>query len=141
MSSSAHHVLATLLAAVTLSSCTVAVDQRPVPERPQVCTFEHAPVCGQRGDQRQTFSNACLARAAGFRVSHRGACRIGAGPGFDRPGFNGPGVDRPRPDRPVACTREFAPVCAVRGSRYRTFDNNCLARADGFRPIHPGRCR
>lgn len=108
------------------AACTVEVDQRPVPVRPSVCTLEHAPVCARRGGQQQTFSNACLARSSGFQIVHRGQCRANVGP---------------PPGRPVACTRQFAPVCARRGNFSLTFDNSCLARADGFRPIHSGRCR
>ncbi|MCZ8548241.1 hypothetical protein OOJ09_29055 [Mesorhizobium qingshengii] len=46
-----------------------------------------------------------------------------------------------QPKRPVACTLQYAPVCAIRGGRSRTFSNECLARADGFRRVHAGRCR
>ena len=38
------------------------------------CTQEYAPVCAEAKGQRQTFSNACFARAAGARIVHRGAC-------------------------------------------------------------------
>lgn len=93
----------------------------PGPSRPQMCSFEYAPVCGQRADRTRTFSNACLARTDGFRVIHNGQCR----------------PIRPQP----ACTMVYAPVCAVRGSRWRTFSNSCLARSDGFRIVHQGRCR
>ena len=115
-----------LLAAGLLSACTVAVVDTPRPVGPRACTFEHAPVCGQRGDRQRTFSNACLARAEGFRVVSRGQCR------------------RPAPLRPpqsTACSRQFAPVCALRGNRRQTFSNSCMARAQGFRPVHQGRCR
>jgi len=47
----------------------------------------------------------------------------------------------PRPDRPQACTREYAPVCAVRGHREKNFSNACMARADGYRVIADGQCR
>ncbi len=116
-----------LLAAGLLSACTVAVVDTPRPlPRPQACTFEYAPVCGQRGDRRRTFSNACLARVEGFRVVSRGECR--------RP------ISLPA-QRPIACSREFMPVCAQRGNRRQTFSNACVARVQGFRPVHRGRCR
>lgn len=115
-----------ILVLATMTACTVAVEERPISTRPQVCTFEHAPVCARRGSQLRTFTNACLARSSGFQVMHRGQCRRGS---------------QSVPARPVACTREFAPVCARRGNFSLTFDNACLARADGFRPIHSGRCR
>lgn len=51
-------------------------------------------------------------------------------------------VDEPRPPRPPqACGFDFAPVCARRGDRFRTFDNACLARRSDFRVIHSGVCR
>src|SRR5690554_4873403 len=67
-------------AAFVLGSCAVVVDEgpRPLPPKPggpQMCTMEHAPVCAQRGDRRQTFSNSCMARAQGFSVVHNGECR------------------------------------------------------------------
>ena len=37
----------------------------------------------------------------------------------------------PGPTRPAACAMERAPVCGQRGSQSRTFQNSCLARADG----------
>lgn len=97
------------------------------PGRPQMCTQEYNPVCAQRGGRHRTFSNACMARAEGYRVDYRGECRRGP----DRPG---------RPDRPQFCTREYAPVCARRGSSIRTFGNACEAEAARYRIISRGRC-
>jgi hypothetical protein len=125
-SNGVRQLFAFLLTVVTVSACTVVVEQSPAPVRPQACTFEYAPVCARRGSQQRTFSNACMARASGFRPVYRGQCRASIQPG---------------PPRPAVCTREFAPVCAVRGDRTRSFNNACLARADGFRVIHAGRCR
>ncbi|MEE4452696.1 hypothetical protein [Novosphingobium resinovorum] len=50
---------------------------RPPPPRdkPAMCTREYAPVCGVKRKQRQTFSNACMAKAEGFRVVASGDCR------------------------------------------------------------------
>jgi hypothetical protein len=42
---------------------------------PIACTLELDPVCGIRGNRRQTMANACEARAGGFRILHRGRCR------------------------------------------------------------------
>jgi hypothetical protein len=126
--------------AFMLAGCVVVEDgpgHRPPPPRPggpSACTMEHMPVCGERRGDRQTFGNACMARADGYRVVHGGECRRGpgAGPGH-RPG--------PGPDRPSrACTREYAPVCARRGSDMRTFGNSCEARAANYRVTRPGRC-
>jgi hypothetical protein len=48
---------------------------------------------------------------------------------------------QPVPVRQQVCTREFAPVCARRGSQQRTFSNACLARNSGFQVTHRGECR
>lgn len=125
-----------LLAGLFMASCTVVVDEepRPGPPRPggppQACTFEYAPVCAERGRDRQTFGNACQARVDGYRIVSQGECRRGGG-------GVGPGPDR----GPQACTREYQPVCAARGGREQTFGNECVARADGFRVIYDGECR
>jgi hypothetical protein len=75
-------------------------------------------VCGQRGDRQRTFSNACMARAEGFRVVAQGQCR------------------------PMhRCTREVARVCASRNGRLRTSTNGCLARIEGYVIVHSGSCR
>ncbi|MCV9960683.1 Kazal-type serine protease inhibitor domain-containing protein [Pararhizobium sp. BT-229] len=116
-----------------LTACTVVDESgsrprpRPEPSRPQMCTMEYDPVCAQRGNSRRTFSNACQARADGYRITGRGECRP------ERPDFGG--------DRPQACTREYDPVCARQGRRQQTFANACMAQADGFRVIGRGECR
>jgi Kazal-type serine protease inhibitor domain len=46
----------------------------------------------------------------------------------------------PPPDSGGFCTREYAPVCARRGSRYHTFDNACVARESGFQIVSAGQC-
>jgi hypothetical protein len=44
------------------------------PEKPAICTREYAPVCAVKRKQRQTFSNACMAKAEGFRVVDQRPC-------------------------------------------------------------------
>lgn len=47
---------------------------RPRPEKPAMCTREYAPVCGVKRGKRQTFSNACMARAKGYNVVDQRPC-------------------------------------------------------------------
>lgn len=114
-----------------LVACSVEADQggggsyRPRPQ--PMCTQEYAPVCAQRGNDRQTFGNTCQARASGFRVIERGECR-----GVGRPD--------PRPDAGRACTREYAPVCGQRGRDRQTFPNACEARNGGYDIVGRGEC-
>ncbi len=49
----------------------------------------------------------------------------------------------PKPEagtKPVACTMEYAPVCAVKGKERRTFSNACMAKAEGFSVDRAGTC-
>jgi hypothetical protein len=114
------------LAAAALSSCTVSVEDgpQPLPPGPIACTREYNPVCGRQGDDRETFSNPCLARAAGYRIIHPGECRR----------------DRPEPEEPQFCTREYDPVCGRRRGDERTFPNECEADAAGYRVIADEPC-
>ena len=121
-----------IAAAFVLAGCVVeeGPGHRPLPPRPggpTACTYEYAPVCAERRGDRQTFPNACTARAEGYRIAHPGECRRGGGGDWDR-------------ERPRACTREYAPVCARRGRDVRTFGNACEARAADYRIVGPGRC-
>lgn len=122
--------------ATVLAACTVVVDEGPGfrpppgPREPAACTREYAPVCGQRGGDRRTFGNACMARADGYRIVSQGECRRGP---------SGPGSGWNRPPQ-QACTMEYRPVCAQRGNQRRTFGNACSAEAEGFRVLRPGEC-
>lgn len=52
--------------------------------------------------------------------------------------------DGPRPGPmpgPQMCTREYAPVCAVRGGDRQTFANGCRAEQAGYRIVRRGQCR
>lgn len=123
-------VMALFLCLPLLAACTVETSPGyggPAPRpRPQMCTMEYAPVCGERGGRSQSFPNACEARSRGFEVVHRGECR-------SRPPAPAPDVR--------ACTREYDPVCGERRGRRQTFSNACEARNDGFRVVARGECR
>ena len=45
------------------------------------------------------------------------------------------------PERPQFCSRNFDPVCAVRGGEPQTFSNACRAEAAGFWIVRGGECR
>jgi|LNFM01.1.fsa_nt_gb hypothetical protein len=112
---------------MVLMSCTVVVDERqPLPESgPRYCTREYEPVCARRGGDRQTFSNACRADVAGYRVISYGECRRGGGENREE----------------QSCTREYRPVCAVNElGAVRDFPNACEARAARFRVVGQGQC-
>ncbi|TIT65560.1 MAG: peptidase [Mesorhizobium sp.] len=116
-----------LFLSAILAACTVVVDDgpRPRPPRPepQFCTKQYEPVCARRGDDRQTFANACLADRAGYRIVRDGPCRDGGGGG-----------------QQAFCTREYAPVCGRRHGEMRTFPNACEARASDYRIVGEGPC-
>jgi hypothetical protein len=123
-----HRAMA-LAAVPLLIACSVEVDQggggRPIRPAP-ICTMEYAPVCAERGRDRQTFPNACEARSNGYDVLGRGECR------GERPDS--------RPNDGRACTRELAPICGQRGRDRQTFPNACEARSSGYDIIGRGEC-
>lgn len=94
--------------------------------RPEICTLEYRPVCGDDGI---THGNACGACAAGVNTFEEGVC-----PG-DEDHIITPPAETPPPtedfdgfcdpqDRPEVCTREYNPVCGDDGT---THSNPCFA--------------
>ncbi len=65
---------AAILAIVALADAR-AEDRPTDKRRPDVCTEQYAPVCGQKGSVRKTYSNACFAAADGATVAADGPCR------------------------------------------------------------------
>lgn len=110
-----------------------ALRDRPQPEE-RVCSRQFDPVCARRGERRETFPNSCLAEEAGYRVVRGGECRDDADDSGGRNESDG------RDGSGGACTREYRPVCARRGSNERTFGNECEARSADYRIVSDGPC-
>ena len=103
---------------------------RPEPSRPQMCTMEYNPVCGERGNNRRTFGNACQARAE----------RFSGLPGVANAGRSGP-ISAATSAADLR-TREYAPVCARQGRReQRRFRTAAWPKHKGFRVIGRGEMR
>jgi hypothetical protein len=112
-------------------------------ERPEVCLAIYDPVCGCDG---RTYSNSCVAAAAGVSVAHRGPCVAtnecssqGDCPESSycakEPGdCGGKGVCRARPQ---GCPDVWDPVCGCDG---RTYGNDCEAAAAGASVAYRGEC-
>lgn len=102
-------------------------------QQADVCDETYAPVCGSNN---KTYSNNCFAcKEQGVKSYTEGAC---ATPVED----NFVACPEPRAKEPVACTKEYAPVCAQKDNGIRcittpcpstnnvTYSNACLACAD-----------
>lgn len=124
---------------------------------PEVCTDEIDPVCGCDGN---TYSNACEANVARVNVAARGACPTDGGmvdAGTTDAGATscttnvdcvvrslycakaagdcdgtGACITTPR-----VCPRVMDPVCGCNGT---TYDNDCLAAAEGVNVASRGAC-
>ena len=68
--------------------CQIA-PRPPKPPRPEVCSDEYRPVCGERNGVRQTFSNVCEGKASGYRLLYDSACSTEVDP-------RQPNVKKPR---------------------------------------------
>lgn len=62
-------------AAALMAGCSSAPDGTgPLPS---ACTRDFVPVCGQAGPDKQSFINACVARAVGYAIIAQGECSEG----------------------------------------------------------------
>lgn len=154
--------------------------QGPCLEGPQACTLQYAPVCAISYTQRheRTFSNECFLRIEQstnpfprYQFLHEGECQNGLeqnnynqGESYsssnsesssyshsetNEPALYG-GIRSRYIGGPEACTREFAPVCAISYTQRheRTFSNECLLRVEQstnpfarYEFLHQGECR
>ncbi|MDO8480226.1 MAG: thioredoxin domain-containing protein, partial [Nanoarchaeota archaeon] len=87
--------------------------EAPTPNPSIVCTTDYDPVCGSDG---KTYSNACMAKAAGIRTVSKGAC-----------------------DQRTICTADCPGVC---GTDEKSYCNACVASRDGgVKVAYDGLCR
>ncbi|MFU8806568.1 MAG: Kazal-type serine protease inhibitor family protein [Bradymonadaceae bacterium] len=111
---------------------------------PEYCTFHYQPVCGCDG---RTYSNACMANAAGVSVDFEGSC-VPDDAHCTRDCTDsefcplGPNCSTPTEAtscqlRPEACTMQYDPVCGCDG---RTYGNSCGAASHGVSVAYTGEC-
>jgi hypothetical protein len=117
----------------------------------QICTREFRPVCGCDGE---TYSNACVANAAGVSVDYDGECDAGGGPPVSCGGESGVACSEgelcviPRGScqplaggfclpEPEQCADVVDPVCGCDGE---TYTNGCEATKAGATIDTQGAC-
>lgn len=126
---------------------------QPIPE---MCTMEHAPVCGC---DDKTYSSACVASRSSVSVAKTGACAGDSGSGVAEGklcGTRGAGdcaeglycayksqcgatdAGGTCTKKPQVCTREYMPVC---GCDNRTYPNKCEAAHAGASVAATGECK
>ena len=105
--------LAIAVIAVVLSASCASAQERPCPRIAK-------PVCVLKGSTRSTVNNACLAKNAGAKVLHDGACEGGD-----------------------MCSMIYMPVCAINpaNGREKTYSSVCVSEHANARVTHDGECK
>jgi hypothetical protein len=114
--------------------------------RPDVCTEIYKPVCGCN---HKTYSNECVAAAAGVNVASEGPCKYGEAVKMCKTNAQCPKGDYCAKDtgkcdeegvcaqKPTICPLVVAPVCGCNG---KTYNNGCEAHRAGVNIKHDGKC-